>query len=76
MKKYVKPELYYERFELTQIIADCAWQMNNASTYVCEGEGDTKFGLAGKVLFTEDRSCNAYEYCYMAATDGLRTFQS
>ena len=45
MKKYVKPELYYERFELTQTIADCAWQMNNASSYVCEGEGDTKLGL-------------------------------
>ena len=25
MKKYVKPEIYYENFELSQHIADCGW---------------------------------------------------
>ena len=76
MKKYVKPELYYERFELTQTIADCAWQVNDNPYGTCTSVGDPKYGLDGKVLFTEDRGCNAYEYCYMASTDGLRTFKS
>lgn len=76
MKKYVKPELYYERFELTQTIADCAWEVQLNGSYDCVAKGDAKYGLSGKILFTEDRHCNTYEYCYMASTDGLRTFQS
>lgn len=76
MKKYIKPELYYERFELSQTIADCAWEVNNANSYTCVANGDARYGLQGKTLFTEDRACNAYEYCYMASNDGLRTFKS
>ena len=29
MKPYVKPELYFESFELAQHIAACAWDMKN-----------------------------------------------
>lgn len=76
MKKYIKPELYYERFELSQTIADCAWELNANTSAACEGIGDPKYGLDGKILFTEDRGCTTTQYCYMAATDGLRTFKS
>ena len=30
MKKYIKPELFYERFELSEHIADCAWELQQA----------------------------------------------
>ena len=29
MKPYIKPELYYENFELSQHIAACAYDMQN-----------------------------------------------
>lgn len=32
MKKYVKPELYYEHFELTQHIAACGWDVQPDGT--------------------------------------------
>ena len=32
MKNYVKPELFYERYELSQHIADCAWEVNYEKT--------------------------------------------
>lgn len=35
MKKYVKPELFCEQFELTQHIADCAWELNLQSLDSC-----------------------------------------
>ena len=32
MKKYVKPELFYEHFELNQHIAACGWDMQEDGT--------------------------------------------
>lgn len=29
VKKYVKPELFYEHYELSQHIADCTWEWEN-----------------------------------------------
>ncbi len=35
MKTYVKPELYFESFELSQHIAACDLKLNSASHLVC-----------------------------------------
>lgn len=76
MKKYVKPELFYEQFTLTQTIADCMWELTGVSEYVCTAQGDEKYGLGGRVLFTEDRRCTDYEYCYMNSISTYRTLRS
>ena len=71
MKKYVKPELFYERYELSQHIADCAWELKFTNDRVCVAEGDSAvFGDDHPdKLFTSDAGCNLLEsdwqdYCY------------
>lgn len=81
MKKYVKPELFYERFELSQHIADCGWEMKNQSNEKeCSAEPDLKFGsgalgnLAAETLFAgSNDKCslgsNVYDwFCYHTGT--------
>lgn len=85
MKKYVKPELIYERYELSQNIAACAWDMNNTQQELsCVGTADeTIFGfpMTGK-LFASDRGCmydfygGVEEYCYHAGGEFSNIFQS
>lgn len=74
MKKYVKPELFYEKFELSQHIASCAIPLNYDSVNSCSVRSDDINGMAG--LFTGD-SCSeklpegaTEEYCYMPTSDG------
>ncbi len=45
MKKYVKPELYYENFELSQHIAACGIDVNFSSgtDYSCNPKLDGSF---------------------------------
>lgn len=31
MKPYIKPELFYERYEVSQHLADCAWEYRLAT---------------------------------------------
>lgn len=81
MKAYVKPELFYERYELSQHIADCAWELNSKSEYDCIFVGDKDKGLGGYTLFSSDRGCiltedNTEWYCYMPGTEGMNTFIS
>lgn len=35
MKKYVKPELFFESFELSQSIAACGIDVNSADEHAC-----------------------------------------
>ena len=80
MKAYVKPELFYEHFELSQHIAACAWDLNLANEDVCGFQVDTSLENnypADTVLLTGERSCNFDgPYCYMSSTGGLNTFNS
>lgn len=39
MKKYVKPELFYESFELSQHIAGCNLQINSPDVLSCTASG-------------------------------------
>ena len=90
MKKYVKPELFYERFELSQHIADCAWELTSGSKETCSANPDHEFGsgaladLGGATLFTSKDICDlvpgvSYNglYCYHNGTDSqLPVFSS
>lgn len=83
MKKYVKPELFYEHYELNQHIADCAFQAEFNSKDACSASyypGDPNWGLDGKYLFTEN-PCNVeqsvvQDYCYHSGAGGANIFAS
>ena len=85
MKKYVKPELFYERYELSQHIADCAWEMNQGSKENCNASPDLEifFWLTEEnTLFTDTPRCNMIpgvhteDYCYQSGADGMSTHNS
>lgn len=86
MKKYVKPDLYFESFQLSQNIASCGWDMNQADIYNCETSGDNQMGKGGYdnyspvPLFANTNSeCYAEleVFCYSNGTsDEIRLFAS
>lgn len=91
MKKYVKPELFFESYELSQNIAsnNCAWDMgykdNNSMTFnnpnVCVAYGDPAHGMPGVTVFTEsNQNCTTVleSYCYEngSGSSGGAIFQS
>lgn len=77
MKKYVKPMITLERFELSQNIAACAWDMNQ-QVGSCTAEADKSiFGdsMSG-FLFSTAQSCtykadNQESYCYQNGSGSL-----
>lgn len=82
MKKYVKPDLYYENFELSTHIATCAWDMTNSTTREeCTAQADPDFmpGI-GESLFNND-ACdiggdNYEDYCWTNGSVGTNVFSS
>lgn len=80
MKKYVKPDLYFESFQLNQHIAACAYDLvNNNDIDHCFSEGDLHGvypNLSGVTTFFagENARCETApeHYCYLTAVeDGL-----
>lgn len=84
MKKYVKPELFYEKFALTQHIADCAWEMTGFSTKdACHAVPDPeKLEAVGETLFLSAANMcmltpDSYdEYCYQGGPERVSVFAS
>lgn len=82
MKPYVKPELFYESFELSQSVAACGWDMSNQSDkHSCTALGDEDWGRFPVNLFTETPRCDVAEekaeaYCYEVSSDAYRLFNS
>ena len=84
MKKYVKPELFYEHYELSQHIADCAWELTSADTTNCSAKADPDFqAVAGlpNLFMSDNTSCVLNEktyqaYCYHGSTGAFNTFKS
>lgn len=76
MKKYVKPELFYERFELNQHIADCDWEQKTPANSTCVAKPDAgTFGEGyPETLFTST-TCTidaeiSQDYCYQPGANG------
>lgn len=83
MKKYVKPELFYERYELTEQIADCAWDLNSADENTCGFVSDDKYSEmtgvpGGWVILSQPGICEIdyQNYCYQNGAEGMNTFNS
>lgn len=68
MKEYIKPDLYYENFELSQHVADCAWELKGRlEQYSCSGLADEALlpYLSGKTAFANDTgACDSADYQY------------
>ncbi len=83
MKPYKKPTIRVERFELSQHIAACAWDMTNQSDpSTCEATADADWGLPGGLtMFTDSARCAVTpeifeDYCYTNGTEGSNLFNS
>ena len=80
MKNYVKPELFFESYELSQNIAACGWDLvkddNGNSRFV----GDPAYGNPGILVFNADMECEHIleGYCYENSADNIamKIFQS
>ena len=74
MKKYVKPELIYEHFELTQHIAACGWLMQPDGTALPntdiwgEGYPEILYNIVGMCTVSEDQDEDACYHTAMAGT--------
>ena len=85
MKKYVKPVLVYENFELNHSIANCSPAMNHSKD-ACDYDSNELFGKldAGETVFssgictyTLDEFKSFYEdYCLQTGTPGHNLFTS
>ena len=71
MKKYVKPDLYFESFQLDQHIAACGFDMvNSRSPEECVSHGDTH-GIypdySGQAVLFANTNCEVApeQYCYI-----------
>lgn len=78
MKKYVKPDLYFESFQLNQHIAGCAFDMvdfRDPDTLTCysHGDEDGEFDFIGRDIkyFVTNGVCHIepQQYCYVTASD-------
>ena len=74
MKKYVKPDLYFESFQLNQHIAACGYDYNGTQTTpeVCTFDGDKDFGnYPGQYFLEGAKHCviQVDRYCYHNSTD-------
>ena len=83
MKKYEKPRVYIERFELSQHIAACAWDMSNyQSAGDCTATADPSFGYPdGTIAFagtncTDAGGMDIEDYCYTNGNEGINIFNS
>ena len=79
MKKYVKPELIFESFEMSQQIAACDYDSNNTSSDEgCRFTGINKdFGVEMSIFMTQG-VCDivAESYCYHNSSGGYGIFNS
>ena len=82
MKKYVKPEIFIEKFELSKHIADCAWELQSGNSESCHATPDPEklAGIDGN-LFNESNcewapGVNSDVYCYTNGAQNARVFAS
>lgn len=79
MKEYVKPELYYESFELSQHIAGCNLQMLNTIETACAASGTIDgIGSSGAWFVNGIDACMNWvqDFCYTNSEGSLTTINS
>lgn len=80
MRAYVKPELFYENFELAQNIATCGWDVKTSgSAATCGAIGDEEYGFLPVEIFNDSQICDYTDienYCYEPSSSGAGLFNS
>lgn len=82
MKPYVKPELYYENFELAQHIAGCAFttpEITSPETckyYGTIGKKEGWWFIGGNSVCDTEGVYQAEDYCYTNGTTTIATINS
>lgn len=80
-KTYVKPEMFYENFELSRHIATCAWDMSNFNTKeACSAVADGSLGFPeGWTIFQTSGLCadtSSEAYCWTNGSSSMNVFNS
>lgn len=74
MKKYVKPELFFERYELSQHVANCVLELGPTDSYTCSVESvDAGYGMEMFMdAFISGENCvvDGEALCYQNGTMG------
>lgn len=81
MKVYEKPMVYFERFELSQHVADCGWELQSQNVETCHATGDPEWYYPTDVkAFTpgvvSECDVEPQGYCYTASTSAIGLFKS
>ena len=78
MKTYVKPELYYESFELSQHIAGCNLELKQGDVLDCLAEGTIGIAVSDSWFVEANTNCRlpVEDYCYTNGTTNLATINS
>lgn len=77
MKKYVKPELFYEHFELSTHIANCIFEpYNSGEPGACEFKGDSDSDWPDMHIFKANCEWDTEVVCYYTGGNGMSTFNS
>lgn len=76
MKAYVKPELFYEDFQLSTHIASCTFSLNSGNVYTCTEESTGQGTFAVDNCETGLSEKQIEEYCYTGYAGGKIIFMS
>ena len=78
MKPYVKPELYYESFELAQHIAGCSLTPQSGSPETCQYAGVIGVVDASNWFIDNPNVCGVpvEDYCYTNSYSDIATINS
>jgi len=82
MKKYVRPELFYESFELSHNVANCGYtgrtqySLNSPQNCYFEYEQGRKLFFDASICTVDANSVGAELYCYQTGSDGFTVFGS
>lgn len=80
MKIYEKPTVYFERFELSQHVADCGWELQSGNENSCYATGDPEWGYPTdvKAFVSNGGICDVEPegYCYTVSSSSVGLFKS
>lgn len=81
MKKYVKPDLVYETYELSYNVANCNAALNHGETETDCYIDDVDDIDLGYTIYTAGVNCDYppevwEDYCKFTGTDGVNVFTS
>lgn len=75
-KKYEKPQVYMEKFELAEHIAGCKLTLQQGDVDVCEATGTIGSVNAWFLESTQACEIKVEDYCYTNSTSTIATINS